>query len=822
MVQEPRRERQPLGSSPQSGTYKTQESEFNVTNKTLDAFSNFIGKNAGRLEVMRENPSIVHDMTSDIERLKEQIKDPKVRHVIDQMLHYLKPREYSLKEPIIHIYEYTQSERSQQPPAPRQEPRPEPRQESARPEPRQEPRPEPRPEPRQESARPEPRQEPQPQEMGREGPQRQQEPSPNQRPQQAAGGDGSSRSLPGQAGGNPPPPTQSRPADRPLPGLASKGAGGASALPELAAASARAAVSSTGAQPFREMGIPREHKAYIYQQVILASMFFRSEGGEKAGAGSATFFQTTVFLKQCKSLDQDVAKLWVQLDQMTAGGKTPSAEQKNAMTAAMNTLLQQFEALQKQAKDTFPQLMLGKEGEPLPENLRDAVPMLKVKCDLLLSQLQGQLNDRLTKMADQINLKAAASVAAEAAQAGTAAEKGAAAKAATGAALSSEASTAEAATLSQAGKGAKAMTTTPAAAAADSIAQAGVEAKSSTKPTAPLPQMIQSSADLHTLADKLQKKELAAPFNIALIYPLDKKEMSQSNVGVKTDSKEKKQEQSQVVSAAGGGHKQEMVLIPAGPAIVEGPFFKEGQSHPQVIELPDYLIAVSPVTNEQFADWLNESFDAHHIKLDEKGVVYDQHRNILCRTHWASSTSQIEVEVTKGQLVFKPLKGTDAHPVVQVSWLGAKTYCRDNHFRLPTEAEWEKAAGMPILREEEALTKFLYGFGKNEIDLSWANYRDGLREYDDNRTTPVGFYNGQTVFTKNAKNYQSRLARSPFGCFDMTGNVRQWTSDSEDGSKVTKGGSYNSPPSELLVSARSLFDPQSCQDDTGFRVAIDL
>ncbi len=685
------------------------------------------------------------------------------------------------------------------------------------PEPRLSHREERQPEPQRAEPRQEPRQTPQPQERASQEPQQQPSQRASQQPLQGGGG------VLSQPARNAPAPAQTLPTERASPGLAGKGAGGTSASPNLAAASARAAASGSGAQPLREMGIPREHRAYIYQQVILASMLFKSEGGEKAGTGTTTLFQATVFLKQFTSLDQDIAKLWVQLEQFTAGGKTPSTEQKNAMAAAMKNLLQQFEALQKQAKESLPQLMLGKEGE-LPENLRDAVPMLKVKCDLLLSQLQGQLNEKLTKMADQINLKAAAASAAAEAQAGTAAEKGAASKTATGAPLPSEASTAEEASSAQAGKGAKAMTTTPAAAAsaAESLASAGLEAKSSTKPAATLPQIIQSPADLHTLADKLQKRELAAPFNIALIYPFDKKEMSQSNVGLKTDSKEKKQEQNQISSAAGGGHRQEMVLVPAGPAIIEGPFFKEGQSNPQIIELPDYLIAASPVTNEQFADWLNESYDAHHIKLDEKGVVYDQHRNILCRTHWAAPTSQIEVEVSKGQLVFKPLKGTEAHPVVQVSWLGAKTYCRDNHFRLPTEVEWEKAAGMPILSEEEPLTKFLYGFGKNEIDLSWANYRDGLREYDDNRTTPVGFYNGETVFTKNAKNYQSRLARSPYGCFDMSGNVRQWTSDGEDGSKVAKGGSYNSPPSELLVSARSLFDPQFCQGDTGFRVAIDL
>lgn len=601
------------------------------------------------------------------------------------------------------------------------------------------------------------------------------------------------------------PHAQRNQADRATPNT-NKAAINTPASTEVITTTTREALSNR-APLIQGFGISGEQRALIFQQVILASMLFQSPLGSKDQERTPSLSQLNQLLQQTRMVDQDVSKLWTLLNKMTAEGHNLSPSEKVAIMTAMNVLAKQLNALQQDATHNFPNLGTSKGANPLPANPQEAALLLKTQSDVLLAQLKGQLNENISKLADQLNNK----IAMASGQA-TAAEKGNATTTTPQAVLEGEVAT------PSAKDGIKPLTMN-AANAAEILAQTSAEAKSMTKPTVPLPAILQSHADLQLLADKLQKRELAAPLNIAIVYPLDKKEMSQNISGIKTQKKGKGDERQSTQGEAGGAkHHQEMVLVSAGPALIEGPFAE--QAH--VVELKDFLIATHLVTNQQFADWLNEALSAGAIKLDEKGVIYDQHRQLLCKTHRADTTSQIQVEVLEGQLLFKPLKGTEEHPVVQVSHLGAESYCRANNFRLPTEAEWEKAAGTPVLREDEPLSKFRYGFGKNEIDLSWANYRDELRTYNDNRTTPIGFYNGRSVFTKQAKNYQSRDARSPFGCYDMSGNVRQWTSGSQENKQVAKGGSYNSPPAELLVAARALLDPQACYADTGFRVTLDI
>ena len=227
----------------------------------------------------------------------------------------------------------------------------------------------------------------------------------------------------------------------------------------------------------------------------------------------------------------------------------------------------------------------------------------------------------------------------------------------------------------------------------------------------------------------------------------------------------------------------EMILIPAGEFLMgsDPSVDKDAQPDEQpqhTVYLPDYYLAKTPVTNAQYAAFVQATF--------------------LQPIHW------------KGE---KPPGGKEDHPVVNVSWHDAIAYCHwlaevmGKPYRLPSEAEWEKGARGTDGR--------IYPWG-NRWDVKRCNtWEGGQKDTTSVETYPQG--------------------ASPYGLLDMAGNVWEWCStllrgypyqpndgreDLEgEGFRVLRGGSWYGHLDLARCAFRNGRYPDLRLSVVGFRVA---
>ena len=223
----------------------------------------------------------------------------------------------------------------------------------------------------------------------------------------------------------------------------------------------------------------------------------------------------------------------------------------------------------------------------------------------------------------------------------------------------------------------------------------------------------------------------------------------------------------------------ELIKIPAG-AYSSGTNGKE-----KYIEY-DYVMMKYPVTNSQYIEFLIEASENGDVNINNQGVTgfYAGDKN------WPAGIYEfVDFDDPDSRIVFYSptelgikwnwfggrTETYELHPVVEVTWFGANAFAEYYGMRLSTKEEWEKAA--------RANTAYIFSWGNN-FDSTKVNMKDSGDIYD-NGTTPVGFYNGEN----NTSN-----SSSPYGIYDMTGNVWEWTNSWKDQSpgKVLKGGSWQS------------------------------
>jgi len=231
-----------------------------------------------------------------------------------------------------------------------------------------------------------------------------------------------------------------------------------------------------------------------------------------------------------------------------------------------------------------------------------------------------------------------------------------------------------------------------------------------------------------------------------------------------------------VEKATGPAVTDIMVEIPAGPFIMGNNNGRQDEAPAHEVDVLAFEIDKFEVTNADFARFVGAT-----------GYQTDAEKMGLSRT-WRDAA-----------------EGKDNHPVVYVSWNDAVAYCKWVGKRLPTEAEWEKAA--------RGTDERLYPWG-NEYDSKKVNGQDsGIRG-----TTAVG------SFADGA---------SPYGVLDMAGNVWEWTSDwyeAYPGSsyqspyygqqfKVLRGGGWFETADFLRTTTRNATSDTAANDDLGFRCA---
>jgi formylglycine-generating enzyme required for sulfatase activity len=236
----------------------------------------------------------------------------------------------------------------------------------------------------------------------------------------------------------------------------------------------------------------------------------------------------------------------------------------------------------------------------------------------------------------------------------------------------------------------------------------------------------------------------------------------------------------------------DMIQVPAGMFLMGSNDGLEDEKPQHKVNLREFFIDRNQVTNSQFARFLNAvgpqgTRGEKYYDVDDSDARIHRHES-----KWGADA------------------GHENRPVVEASWFGAIAYCAWAGKRLPTEAEWEKAARGTDGRK--------YPWGNDRPDGSRAHFNSGWNDFRDVGSFPKG--------------------ASPYGVLDMAGNGWEWVTSAykpypydpldgredltQDQVRGTRGGGQDSRAEELTATQRGRHvsrNPRGGHHNIGFRCA---
>ncbi len=244
-----------------------------------------------------------------------------------------------------------------------------------------------------------------------------------------------------------------------------------------------------------------------------------------------------------------------------------------------------------------------------------------------------------------------------------------------------------------------------------------------------------------------------------------------------------------------------MLYISAGEFIMGTNEGNADESPEHTVYLDAYYIDENPITNEEYFEFWDNLNPANKKNLAPESFERDT---------WPE------------RAFYRP-----RHPVVGVSWEMAYNYAKWANKRLPTEAEWEKAA--------RGTSQRIYPWGDTPPEFD-GKFRANFKTFDYQKdgfsnTNPVGYYNGKNLNTESGRSY--------YELNDMAGNVWEWVYDwysnkyysitpynnphgppfeESNKKKVIRGGSWNnSLVEELKTINRNYISSTEKENNIGFR-----